>query len=407
MTISISKPVDGSTGWGNAVRATIGAVNAEHTVYSLEPPPGLAAIAADGTTDDSATIQAHLDAVDAAGGGRVVVAQPGATVKCVSGLTVPDTVQLVSDRKTILNFPSLTGTQAAITVSGNAYTPLVDIWLEGPNSSASISNTTTGVAVVTGTRLHLKGLTIKHFGRGLDVVYSDTYIVAVWDSHLSTNGTSVYADYTAGSATNAGENISFIGCLLDNSALAMRVTGNGCSMFFTNCSIDYCVTSGFIADSWVHFTSCHVETGGSVNNYLFHVEKNSHVKFTATKIIMGATTGGLYAMFDVAEGPWNYGYGRAQFSDTNVFYVDPNAAGQERFSDDLMVLPSGATTKTFYTPYPLRWCLVQVGFVATDGVTVPTTDTIKVTAMNVATGSITLTASASYGSDRFVLVKYC
>jgi hypothetical protein len=386
-----------------------GSSSAPNTLDAFNPPAGsgLTALAGNGTTDDSTDLQAALDYADSAwGGGTVIVSKPGATVKCVSGLVVPPTVQLVSDRQTLLNFPSLTGTQAAITVSGNAYAPLVDVWAEGPNSSASIANTTTGVAVDGGTRLHLKGLTLKHFGRGLDVVYSDTYIVAVWDSHLSTNGTSVYADYAAGSATNAGENISFIGCLLDNSALAVRVTGNGCSMYFTNCSIDYCVTFGFIADAWVHFTSCHLETGGSVNSYLFHVEKNSHVKFTATKIIMGAVSGGLYALFDVTEAPWNYGYGRAQFSDTNVFFVDPNSANQERFSDDLMILPSGATTLTFYTPYPLRWCMVDVGFVASDGRLISNADTVKITTMNTATGQITLTASASYGADRFVRVEY-
>jgi hypothetical protein len=388
-----------------------GGASAPNTLDAFNPPSGsgLSALVGNGSTDDSAALQAALNYANTTwGGGRVIVSKPGATVKCSSGVTVPTTVQLVSDRKTLLNFPSLTGTQTAITVSGNAYTPLVDVWAEGPNSSASLSNTTIGVKVDGGTRLHLKGLTLKHFGRGLDVAHSDTYIITVWDSHLSTNGTSLYADYTAASATNAGENISLIGCLIDNSALGINATSNGCSMFFTNCSIDFCTTFGNISDAWVHFTSCHLETGGNVGAYLFGVDRNSHVKFTGTKIIMGGgRTGGLYALFDVSQGPWNYGYGRAQFSDSNIFFVDPNSANQERFSDDLMVLASGSTTLTFYTPYPLRWCMVDVGFVATDGVVVPNADTITITSMNPATGQVTLTASASYGSDRFVRVKYC
>lgn len=407
-TASSSTFLRGDHTW--ATPAGGGGAGWPNTIDAFNPPTGsgLTALAGDGSTDDSTNLQAHLNYANTTwGGGRVVVSKPGATVKCTTGLTVPSTVQLVSDRKTLLSFPSLTGTQAAITVSGNAYAPLAGVWAEGPNSSADIANTTVGVDVNAGTRLQLKDLTLKHFGRGVHVAHSDTYIITVSDSLISSNGTGIYADNTAESASNAGENISLVGCVIDNSALGYKATGNGVSMFFTNCSIDFCATFGIISDAWVTHTGCHLETGGDgVGAYLFHVDKNSHVKFGDCHILMGARTGGLYAIFDVTEAPWNYGYGRAQFANTSAFFVDPAAAGQNRFSEDLMVLPNGSTTLTFYTPYPLRWLMMDVGFVASDGVLVPNSDTIKVTSMNTATGQVTLTASASYAGDRFVRVRY-
>ena len=54
----------------------------------------------------------------------------------------------------------------------------------------------------------------------------------------------------------------------------------------------------------------------------------------------------------------------------------------------------------------LRWMPVTAAFCATDGAVPPNGDTVRVSAMNVTTGQITLTSSAGFAGQRWVRVNY-
>jgi hypothetical protein len=106
-----------------------------------------------------------------------------------------------------------------------------------------------------------------------------------------------------------------------------------------------------------------------------------------------------------ATGPATYGFGGARFKQVNVFYTDPGGIGRNRQSESLVVFPAGATTLTVNYPFPRKWTPVSAGFVASDTTIVPTSDQVWVSAWG-STGDITITASASNASNRFVRLNF-
>lgn len=403
----IGKPVDGTTSWGQQVRAAIGAINAAYTVYSTEPPPGLTAIAADGTTNDASTVQAHLNYVkNTYGGGHVVLSKPGGAIKFNTGITIPAGVQLVSNEHTRLDFSGI-GSGTAITVNDQDFTPLVGVYLEGPNAAGSLANASTGISV-TGIGLRFYNTRIRYFGRGVDVTHSNTFILTFVGGDIGHCGTCIYADFEAAGAIVAGERIVFEHFTIYNAARGMNVTGNGTSFYLTNCSVDFCMEFGRILNAWMYFTGDHLEgSGGSgTPGYLFDVTGNSHMFFSNTNIIMaGGGTNNLNYLFNPANGPSNYGFGRAVFATCNAFFVDQNGSALNFWSEHMLSWPAGTTTQSLYVPWPIRWCAVTAEFCATDGYSRDTADTVQITGMNSPAGRLTLTTPSS-GAQRWIRLRF-
>lgn len=378
------------------------------TVYSFNPPPGLAPIVGDGTTDDAPTVQAHLDWVKATyGRGRVVVAAPSGMVKCGRGIVVPAKVQLVMDHGgTFLDFTAVTS-GPAITVADDDFTPLVGVSLVGPNSGRSLTDTSIGVSV-TGSRLRLYDLQVKEFGRGVDVAHTDTWLVSVVGGSIWNCGTCLYADLVAASASNAGEQILLDNVTLYNSTRAINAAGNGLDLKISNSSIDYCTKFGSIADAWVYFSGCHLESSGNVSDtYLFSVTHNSKVSFANCDVIMGSGTNPLNYLFDPAEAPWNFGNGQAHFANTKIYAQNPSGGDVTWFSQQIFTWPSGQATQSYFTPFPIRWVPVSAKFVGQDFITeFAGTAWASAIPSNGALGQFTLTASSTPGSNVFVRICF-
>lgn len=379
------------------------------TVYSLNPPPGLSPIVGGEGVDDAPTIQSHVDWLKATyGHGRVVVSSPSGVVKCNSGIDLSGSrVQLASDHGgTFLDFSGM-ATGTAITVAVDDFTPLVGVSLVGPNSGKSLSDPTIGVSI-TGARLRLLDLQVKEFGRGVDVAHTDTWTVSLIGGSIWNCGTCYYADNVAASATNAGELLVLDHVALYNSARALHATGNGVDLKVVNSSVDYCTELGVIANAWVYFNGCHMESNGDVSDtYLFSVSQNSKVSMTNCDVIMGSGTNPLGYLFDPSESPWNFGNGQAHFSNTKIYAQNPGGGDVTHFDRQVFVWPNGQSTQSYFTPFPIRWAPIGARFVGQDFVTEHAA-TARVTAIpsNGGVGQFTLTASSTPGSDTFVRVDF-
>jgi hypothetical protein len=392
---------------GTAGAAAVGATTGARTVYSFDPPPGLTPVVT-GSASQTTTIQAHLDYVKAQwGGGCVVVTSPGGDVTCggTAGLVIPAGVQLRSDGKTKLYFPNLT-TGSAITVNDTDCTPLVGVWIDGPNWNPTVlaypsGNASVGINV-TGTGLRFYDIKVRYFGAGWFWANSHTYIAKVYGGSTGNCGVAIYDDGEGNTLTENGESIAYIGHTLHNSLLGIWATGNNLDLHLIGGSIDYCTEFGRISNAHVYLTSTHLETtGASSTSYLFDVRNNSHVYMSNLEIIMG----GRAHIFNPAFGPVNYSYGKAQFQNVSVYFTDAAAAAYTRYDEDLISWESGATTKTIYTPFPLRWCAISVEFVATDGFGIPNDDRVRISALTTSTGQLTLTAP-TFAGQRWVCVQY-
>ena len=397
----------------NGGGSTSGGTATAGTVYSHNPPTGLTHVVAGGAVSQTAALQSHLDYVKNTWGGGVVDisgvvngAGVGDDILCggTTGLTIPSGVQLRGDGKTKMYFADLT-TGSAVTVNDNDFTPLMGIWLDGPNWNPTVEAYPSGDASVglrvTGVGLRFYDLRIRYFGAGVHLAQSNTYILKFVNGSIGNCGVCIYDDGEGNSLTENGESIVFNNYTLHNSILGIWATGNNLDLYFTGGSIDYCDEFARISNAWVYFSDAHLETTGSGPvAYLFDVRNNSHVFTTNCQVIMGNRT----ALFNPSFGPTNYGYGRAVFKNVAVFYTNPSAVSGTIWSDHLYSWDPSTTTATYHTPFPLRWCAVDAAFCVTDGYNQPNTDPVQITAMGSGAGTFTLT-SASSTANRWIRVR--
>lgn len=408
------KRADGATGWGGDYRALCGAFNASHTVYADEPHPGVSAIAADGTTNDAAALQAQLDYVKSTWGAGRVVLPSGRSVKCSAGLTIPTKVQLDYSGATLDQSGISTTSGVGVTVNDADFTPIVGTGglIIGPSGDPRTTpSNTADVSVgvkITGNGLMFSDLNVRSFGRGVDTAQSNTWSLTFRGGRIFQCYYNIWADNDADVASNAGESIVFDGMSIFNAVRGMRICGNGISAFFDHCRIDYLLTRfGELQDARVHFTDCHIEVGNTQIAHLFDVDKNAHVYFGDCYVLMGAGSPNItFYLFDPAKAPWNINFGGARFENTSIYYVNPSGSGSEQESTLMVDLPANVTTATFHTPYPIRWCPVTAQFASTDTTRVGNFDQVYVTWTDATTGNITITASASSASVRKVRIKF-
>lgn len=382
------------------------------TVWAATPSPesGLSPVSTTGA-DSAAALQAILNYVDTTYGvGRVVL--PGATVKCNSGVTVPDLVTLAAIPGGHLDFSGMSASGTAVTVnwpvdgaySRCGYTPLENVSLSGPGGGAGA--TSIGVSV-TGVMLRFTGLRIWNFGRGFDVSHSNTWLISLVDSTIRNCQTCYHLDNETSGASTAGEQMVITRCTFFNSATAINASGNGVHLEVTGTSIDYCGRSGTFSNPWAYFSGCHIESNGNTTiSYMFHVANNSKVSFVNTDVVMGSGTNPLNYLFNPSVSPANFGNGQAHFSQVKVYAQNPAGGDVTWNSDQTLVWPSGATTTSHFTPFPLRWAPLSAQFVAQDFFPQDAA-TIRVTSMpsNGAVGQFTLTASAAPADIRTYRVR--
>jgi hypothetical protein len=402
----IAKPADGSTSWGTEVRAAIGAINAANTIYSADPPPGLTPLPSSPTADATAIVQSHIDALDAAGGGRVVLSKPGSSIRFSSQtsgtalhLRTDSKVQLVSDENTLLDFSQLSS-GAAITVDDDDFTPLVGIRMDGgmfTPTTSDLSSTYTGISV-TGVNLVFEKIAMQYFGRGIDVAHNSTFLLTFRDCRLGRCATVAYADIEAAGVGNAGENVKFADSVIANSVRAFNASANGLHLKFVDTSLDFCTEIGRVNNAHVHFTGCHVETNSTP--YVFDVTGNSIMSFGDTEFVLAKTI-----MFKAGQGPANIGFGGASFKNCSAYFVNNVDVGENVRSEHRFLFPSGTTTHSLYMPWPLKWTPISAGFAFLDG-NDGGTDQLRVTSMTSGTGQINLTASASSGSTRAAVLRF-
>lgn len=344
-TITIS--ASGGSGSGSG-----GVPAAARTVYLTDPPSGsgLSAIAANGSTNDRAAVQAALDYVDATWGSGYVIGPIGSTVKCNTGITIPNKVQL---RDIILDFTSMTGTATAITVNDTDFMPLYNVKATGPGKTSAV----TGVSV-TGVGCRFERLELRTFFRNVDLAHTDTYINTFVQCAIGEAGTCVYQDIAAAGASNAGEKTIFRDSTFFNSNKVLQITNNQGGVFFDGCSFDYSAEMGYISTSHVFFTNCHIESTyvATPNGYLFEPAYEARLSFTACNFIMGSTGGeGLRFIIKSNTGPSVNGRGRVLFADCMAYFVDTSHNGQQRFSEELVWIDGGSSSKTFETPFVSNW----------------------------------------------------
>lgn len=378
------------------------------TVDAGNPPAGLTAVSFNGTTNDQPALQAILNYVQSTyGGGRVILSKPsavgnaGPAVRLGSGITIPAKVQLVSDETTLIDASPIT-TGAAITVNDTNFTPLVGIRMEGGKLSPTTSDYTstyTGVKV-TGNGLRFEKVSVKYFGRGIDLATSNTWGAKFVGGIAQNCAVGVYADHEAAGTTNSGEELVFDGFDLANNVRAWWATGNGTGMQFSNLSMDY--SSGDIGkcnNSRIFIRGCHVET--SAGSYVFDVTGNTQFHAMGTRFTLGQML-----LFKTAQGPSNYGFGKARFDACEVFFTDNTATGQNVSSEHYISWPASTTSMSIYVPFPLKgWCAVHAAFVLVDAYYVPNSDVPLITSRNDLTGQLTIT-SPSNAAQRFIRLKF-
>lgn len=374
------------------------------TVNAANPPAGLTAVTFNNTTDDRPALQALLDYVkNTYGGGRVVLSKPnGAGVRINSGITVPTNVQLVSDETTLLNASNFT-TGAAITISGQNFSPLVGIRMDGGRftpTSANLTGTYTGIKI-SGVGLKLEKCHLQYFDRAYDTAASDTWSVVFEDCTAEHCAIAWYADITAAGAGNAGERNTWRGGAIANNVLGFQASEGGQHLRLESTSLDFNTVAGRILNAHVFMQGVHLEMNSSTGvDYCFEVTVNAIVHVDGMEAVLGS---GLYKMFRNDGGstyaPWNTGFGEALWRGATVFYTNSASASGTVKSRAQSTLPANASTVTLHYPFPLQWSVPTATFVNSG-------DSIWVSAQSSTAGTITFTASATNASARTFIVDF-
>lgn len=408
-----------STVLGSADRDSMVAYLASKWNITTPPPPvpsdtfeliasappsgsGLDPIIADSSVDDHDALQAQLDWVHSEwGGGAVIVRAPGRTVRCDSGLTVPAGVQLVSDEKTLFDFSNLSS-GVAITVSDSNFTPLIGLRLEGGMTSPTTSDYTstyTGIKA-TGNGLRFERLHVKYFGRGIDLATSNTWAVKFVGGIAENCAIGAYIDHETAGTSNSGEELVFDGFDFANNVRAWWATGNGTDVQFSNLSMDFSSGDiGKVNNAQIYIRGCHVET--SAGSYVFDVTGNTQFHASDTRFTLGQML-----LFKTAQGPANYGFGKAAFEHCEAFFTDDTSTSQNVSSELILSWPATTTSMNIYVPWPLKgWCAIGAEFVNLDAYYVPNDDHPLITARYDLTGELTITAPSN-AADRFIRLKF-
>lgn len=393
--------------------STGGGVVATGQSVHLDAPPtgsGLSAVAANGTTNDRAAVQAALDYVKSTYGGGRVVCPAAKTLKLNTGITIPTKVQLDLNGAT-LDFTSL-GAAVAITVADADFRPLRGGRILGPNTGSgdSFSTTASTGVDISGNGMKFEDLLIERFFRAIDLNNENTFIFQFSNVNIGHCGICVFADFGGsfgGTATgNAGERVAFDNCTMYNSNAILKASGAGAAFFFDACSFDYSGQFFDIAGSHVYYSNCHFETTSGVGDswstktdHLGKMQGTSRLYMSNISIIMGSS---VIKIIDSATGPSTYGSGFALFSNCVAF-----SSGSQKTSRQLISAGAvGATSYTQNSPFVTKWNTIKVAQVTTDGYPARASINPVVSTSNTATAAFTLGFSAVVDAPTWLEVTF-
>jgi hypothetical protein len=369
---------------------------ADRTLYAADPDTattGLTAVDATASASANATALAAQAAYVATnwGSGRIVLPS-GDSIPCGPLGTWPAKVELSALEGTVLDQSSLTGTQVGISIVDTDFTPLRRVILKGPGKTS----TCVGLSV-TGSGLTFDQVGVREWGKAVDLVHANTYIITFRGGGIGESGVCVDAAVN-GVVSNSGEKILFDGVTFFNSPLGLNLDTGGGSVLLKACSIDYCAVSANLYSGHTEFEGCHIETADTVatGGYVFDANYNSVTTFTGCRFILAkAGSGGLRWILNPAHGPWNYGFGRVSFGPGNrAYFYDSNGASANVSSDELMYVAAAATTATIESPFVHKWGPITALPAWNDGQLTQAGITVR-PSVNVSTGVVTLTASSA------------
>lgn len=225
---SAAQPAGGA-GRPASARVTLGRVTAE----------AFGAVG-DGRADDGPALQAAIDSLGASGGVLLLGAR---TYRLARGVVVDPTRVSISGARAVLDGRDLPDGAALIRLTAPPGAPQYDhapqviegLVLRGRGSTAR----STGIRLATATaalssRITLRNCAIEGFGTGLDFG-PRAYLCQSYSLQLHGCRTAILF----GSNEDAGENITFYGCTIGNSDLAVANRA-GAMAVFHGCAFDYC-----------------------------------------------------------------------------------------------------------------------------------------------------------------------
>lgn len=351
-----------------------------------------------GTTNDQPALQAMLNHIKATWGAGTLELPPGKALNIATGLFVPKGVRIHGDATSVLRYKGTTG--VAVTINDGSCVPLRGLKITGPGAAVG---TAVGLSV-TGARMDFYDLEIRDFNRAIDITHAQTYILGFHGCRIGNAGTVLWGDIAGDSGSpavaNSGERILFDSCLIDNSGKLAHFSGNGSSLFFTNCSIDYLRHYGTYADAFVHFTGCHLESNESTldGGYVMQPVKNARLWLTDSVLIMGAVKN----LTDPAQGPWNLWGGRVQVAQTFFWCSAGSASAQHIYRVDATTAAPVATA-TLKTPWASKWIALTARMVGAEGVP-ESAAKATVKSVDAAAGTVTVAFSPPLTSTAHVRV---
>lgn len=411
-TITISA-AGGSSGGGGSVKAMEDAARA---IWAKGPSPesGLTAVAVNGSTNDAGRYQSMLNYLSSTYGGGTLVVPPGTSVMS-SGIVKPSGVRILAAEGALWDFSGAPDGTVGITVDeNNRQQPVIDgLWIKANQTGANSAspNTITKIGIkVHGARLMFRNLRIEGWNWGVDLADTDTYIHAFENCMFTANRIGVNLDIlnafglNPGGSSNAGERMSFVNCLFDNSGLAIAGSGSGLSIHLTNTSIDYCRDFFRGRDAHWFFTNCHLETSGPTTpaGYLFNLDFASRLTMVACNFIMGSE--GVYSIVNNATPSPGY-YAMANFARCDGYFVNKTGVAidfKHEFSDGVAgPVTTGATTVKIACLFITSWSTIKaevVGFGSVPAANV----TARVTTVDLTNGNVTVTLSGAAPANTYV-----
>ena len=239
----------------------------------------------DGATDDGPAIQLAVDALEKAGGGVLLLANR--TYRIGNSIELDPTRTSISGARAVLDCSKMPAGGAAIVIAAPGESPVYDhgpqfiegLIIAGPGPGVDV----TGIALRTSapgqsSRIVVRNVTIKEVGTGIDFG-ARTYLCQCYSVQIHGSGRGVV--FT--SDEDAGENISFYGCSIFNSQLAVENRSGAFANFF-GCSFDYC-RRWFRGRGMNQFSSCWFET--------YRPETSDDIPFDLTSGELALIGGGI------------------------------------------------------------------------------------------------------------------
>jgi len=222
----------------------------------------------DGTTDDTAAIQAALDAIVATGK-RGTLWFPAGTYKLTASLTVDISRVSIRGQNATLSWETAATSTVGMELTASSSSTVFDqasciidgISLAGPGSgTASVGMNFDSTAPYNVAYMGLRDISVLGFYNCL-TFRDNTYLISGNGLNLRSDGGACLTDYSG--LTNAGERMAFSNCIMSGGLYALICENPNSTWEFVNCSFDCSYTEIYMVGAGqVSCTNCHFEYTG-------------------------------------------------------------------------------------------------------------------------------------------------